>query len=93
MTDERTTEPTASTEQPAHWDKAEMEIDDGAGDRDTGGHDADSALWNKGEMAEEHRDGSGGPRPTGDIEAPGGLSGEGSNPGGGERWADRDKER
>ena len=100
MTDDRTVDQTTGspaatdTEAVPHWDRKEMEIDDGPGDSRTatGTPDADTALWNKGQMAEESADGSGGPAPTGDIEAPGGLSGEGSNPGGGERWADRDRE-
>ncbi len=89
MTEDRTTD-----QAPEHWDKGQMEIDD-AGEapgaaRTT--HEGDATQWNKGELAEERQDGSGGPH-TEDVEVPGGLSGGGSNPGGGERWADRDRER
>jgi hypothetical protein len=84
MTDDRT------TGQPEHWDKDQMETDDPG---DVTGHEATGetsrATWNKGEVAEEHQDGTGGPHGE-PVEPAGGLSGEGSNPGGGERWADRD---
>lgn len=88
MTDDRTTD-----QVPEHWDKGQMEIDD-AGEtpgamRAPG--EADAARWNKGELAEEREDGTGGPH-TEDVEPPGGLSGEGSNPGGGEQWAEQDRE-
>jgi hypothetical protein len=85
MTDETTT--------PEHWDKGQMETDDpGEDPAMTRTADAPgSSIWNKGEMAEESEDGSGGPG-TEPVEPPGGLSGKGSNPGGGERWADRDRE-
>jgi hypothetical protein len=88
MTDERT------TEQGEHWDKDQMEIADPGEDpgvSQTSG-DPGSPLWNKGEMAEESDDGAGGSHAE-PVEPAGGLSGEGSNPGGGERWAERDRGR
>ena len=86
MTDERT------TDQAEHWEKGQMETDDlGETSGEVGTTDAaDAPLWNKGELAEEREDGSGGPHVE-NVDPAGGLSGEGSNPGGGERWADRDR--
>lgn len=86
MTDETT------TGQPEHWDKGQMETDDPGEAPGVGGAIDDPALWNKGEMAEEHKDHTGGPHVEG-VDPAKGLSGEGSNPGGGERWAERDRER
>lgn len=86
MTDERT------PDQPEQWDKDQMETDDPAVSGPPSVPDDQTRPdWNKGEVAEEHEDHTGGHHDE-PVEAPGGLSGGGSNPGGGERWADRDKE-
>ncbi|MEO8229972.1 MAG: hypothetical protein ABI628_09455 [Chloroflexota bacterium] len=81
-------------ETPATWDRHQMETDDAGEPRE---RDAQTGApaWNKGEMAEERQDHTRAPlTPTDELDEPaGGLSGHGSNPGGGERWADRDKER
>ena len=78
---------------PANWDRHQMETDDEGEPRE---RDAETLVpgWNKGEMAEERQDHTRSPlTPTDELDEPaGGLSGQGSNPGGGERWADRDKE-
>lgn len=95
MTDERTTEGDTTPDDVTgerSWDRREMDIDDPKdAPRTTATPDELGAPhWNKGQLAEEHADGSGGPHAEG-IDPVGGLSGEGSNPGGGERWADRDR--
>ncbi len=81
-------------ETPATWDPHQMETDDAGEPRE---RDAETAVpsWNKGEMAEQREDGTRAPlTPADELDEPaGGLSGGGSNPGGGEHWADRDKER
>ncbi len=94
--------PEGST-RPVEWDRHQMETDDAAGseegdataDREDGSGGAAEPKWNKGEMAEERQDHTRAPLPAADelAEPAGGLSGGGSNPGGGERWADRDRER
>lgn len=86
MTDDRAAD-------AATWDKDQMETDDPGDDPGTASatDDPGSPMWNKGEMAEERADGSGGPG-TEDVDPAGGLSGEGSNPGGGGRWADRGRD-
>ena len=77
---------------PANWDRHQMETDDGGEprERDEAGL---SPSWSEGEMAEERKDHTRSPlTPTNELDQPsGGLSGHGSNPGGGERWADRDR--
>lgn len=96
MTDDRTPDPATPGQVPAApWDRHEMETDRGgsAPDATTEEQDQDAPIWNLGQMEGEHADGSGGPSTAEDIDAPGGLSGGGVNPGGGERWADRDRER
>ena len=78
---------------PVNWDRHQMETDDAGEPRE---RDAETvAGWNKGEMAEERKDHTRGPLATPDEldEPDGGLSGHGSNPGGGERWAERDREK
>jgi hypothetical protein len=78
---------------PANWDRHQMETDDEGEPRE---RDAENLVpgWNKSEMAEERQDHTRSPlTPADELDEPaGGLSGQGSNPGGGERWADRDKE-
>ena len=79
---------------PAKWDRHQMEIDDAGEPR---GSDAETAVpgWNKGEMAEERQDHTRSPLATPEElhEQDDGLSGHGSNPGGGERWAERDRKK
>lgn len=79
---------------PATWDRHQMETDDAGEPRE---RDAGTLVpgWSKGEMAEEREDHTRSPlTPQDELDEPdGGLSGHGSNPGGGERWADRDRER
>jgi len=81
----------ATAAKPANWDRHQMETDDGGEprDRDEAGL---SPSWNEGEMAEERKDHTRSPlTPANELDEPaGGLSGQGSNPGGGERWAERD---
>lgn len=90
--DETPTMKAPGAETPATWDRHQMEVDDAGEERE---RDAETGApaWNKGEMAEERQDGTRAPLPPEDEldEPAGGLSGQGSNPGGGERWAERDK--
>lgn len=83
------------TKGPAEWEGSQLETDDGKVDPAPVDEDStpDRARWNKGTMGEERADGTRSPL-AGDEElaASGGpLSGGGANPGGGERWADREK--
>jgi hypothetical protein len=91
QTDETVREPEAST--PTAWDRHQMEVDDAGEPRE---RDAEALVpgWNKGEMAEERQDHTRAPMtPPDELDEPAGaMSGHGSNAGGGERWADRDKE-
>ena len=77
---------------PAGWDREQMDTDDGQPDL---GERTPSTTpgWNKASMGEEDADHKRSPRATDDEVADSGgpLSGGGENPGGGERWADRDK--
>ncbi len=89
-------EPTAdepAADEPAAWDRHEMETDD-AGELQERDVEPLNPKWNKGQMAEEREDGTRSPLATDtELTQPsGGLSGHGSNPGGGERWAERDRE-
>jgi len=85
-------EPGSATD-PVAWDRHEMETDD-AGEPQERDIDPLNPKWNKGQMAEEREDGTRSPLATDtELTQPsGGLSGHGSNPGGGERWAERDRE-
>jgi hypothetical protein len=86
------TKPGAS--KPADWNRHQMETDDAGEPRE---QDAETRVpgWNKGEMAEERKDHTRDPlTPLDELDEPaGGLSGQGSNPGGGERWAERDPKK
>jgi hypothetical protein len=78
---------------PANWDRHQMETDD---EGEARGQDPETvAAWNKDEMAEERADHTRRPlTPPDELADPGGgLSGHGSNPGGGERWAERDRQK
>ncbi len=84
----------AGTNRPTNWEGRQTETDEGTAKPHA--EEPNSALrphWNKGEMAEERVDHTRAPLADGDDlgAPPDGLSGGGSNPGGGERWADRDK--
>lgn len=80
----------AAAAKPANWDRHQMESDDGGEPRERDEADLVSG-WNEGEMAEERKDHTRSPVTLpNELDQPaGGLSGHGSNPGGGERWADR----
>jgi|SRR2546426_4316397 len=82
-----------AADEPAAWDRHEMETDD-AGELQERDVEPLNPKWNKGQMAEEREDGTRSPLATDtELTQPsGGLSGHGSNPGGGERWAERDRE-
>lgn len=86
----------SSTGQPANWDRDEMKADFGD-DAETPGTDDDAKVptWNEDEMARQRPDGTRSPGPSNEeiASSKGGLSGGGANPGGGERWAERDKEQ
>ena len=81
----------AAESKPETWERDQM-----SSDPETSPEDADSTVptWKEGQMAEQHADGSRSPNPSdADIaESAGGLSGGGANPGGGERWAERDED-
>jgi hypothetical protein len=85
----------ATTHRPEDWNRNEMGPDRGDDQPATTSDDAgDAPDWNEGQMAEEHADGSrtAGPSDEEIAESAHGLSGGGTNPGGGERWAERDDE-
>jgi hypothetical protein len=80
---------------PENWNRNEMRPDLGDDpDAAVPDEDADAPSWNEGQMAEQHADGSrtAGPSDSEIAESAHGLSGGGSNSGGGERWAERDDE-
>lgn len=85
----------SKTHPSENWNRNEMrpELGDGP-NAATSDEDADKPNWNEGQMAEEHADGSrtAGPSDEEIAESAHGLSGGGTNPGGGERWAERDDE-
>jgi hypothetical protein len=86
----------SGTEKPANWDRDDMRSDFGD-DADASPPDKDDKVrtWKENQMARERPDGSRTPGPTDEeiAESEGGLSGGGANPGGGERWAERDVEK
>jgi hypothetical protein len=97
MNDERIDPANPSgTEKPENWDRDEMRPDFGD-DADASPPDKDDKVptWKEGQMARQRPDGTRDPGPSDEeIESSqGGLSGGGANPGGGERWADRDVKR
>jgi hypothetical protein len=84
------------TGKPENWDRDEMRPDfgdDADPSRPDPGHEV--PTWNEDQMARQRPDGTRDPGPTDEeIESSrGGLSGGGANPGGGERWAERDVKR
>jgi hypothetical protein len=88
-------EATPPNDRPADWDRKEVRADFGDdADATPTTESPDVADWNEGQMARERPDGTREPGPSDDeiASSKGGLSGGGSNPGGGERWAERDKE-
>jgi len=82
-------------DRPADWDKDERKFD--FDERETADPDRTGDAtpdWNKSEMARDPEDGDRTP-PASDEElgtSVGGLSGNSANPGGGQRWAERDKD-
>ena len=82
------------TDRPDNWDRDEMKRDHGDDSDVSPEHDAEVPTWNEGQMARERPDGTREAGPSDEEieeESEGGLSGGGVNPGGGERWADRDR--
>lgn len=78
---------------PAQWNPEQMETDDGdVSVPSTTGANPDVEKWNEGQMAPAREDGTRAPDVSDEetAESKGGLSGGGANPGGGERWADRE---
>ena len=97
MDDERIDQANPSTtDKPANWDREDMRSDFGE-DPDAAPPDKDAKVrnWNENQMARQRPDGTRTPGLTDEeiAESEGGLSGGGANPGGGERWADRDVEK
>jgi hypothetical protein len=82
----------STTGKPDNWDREEMRPDE-ADPATPAPRDTKIPTWNEGQMAEEREDGSRAKGPSDEeIESSQhGLSGGGVNPGGGERWAERDK--
>jgi hypothetical protein len=83
------------TGHPANWDRNEVRSDPPDDpDAASTGEEAPVPNWNEGQMGEQHADGTRAQGPTDEeiASSAGGLSGGGTNPGGGERWADRDDE-
>lgn len=82
----------SATDQPAQWKPEQMETDDGDEAAPLTGATPDVQTWNEGQMAPVREDGTRSPDVSDEeiAESKDGLSGGGANPGGGERWADRD---
>lgn len=89
MTD---TEHTGHDSKRPGWDREQMETDDRRPD-EVAPTSPNTPGWNKASMGEEGADHRRSPRATEDelADSGGPLSGGGENPGGGERWADRDR--
>ena len=86
----------AETGKPDNWDRDEMRPDFGDDSDETEVEEGQEVpTWNENQMARERPDGTRSPGlPDEEIEeSGGGLSGGGANPGGGERWAERDVEK
>jgi hypothetical protein len=84
----------AETGKQENWDRDEMRPDFGDDSNDAEvDEEQEAPTWNENQMARERPDGTRSPGlPDEEIEeSRGGLSGGGANPGGGERWAERDK--
>ena len=81
------------TGKPENWARDEMRPDFGD-DADSPPPEKDDKVrtWNEDQMARQRQDGTRTPGPSDDeiASSKGGLSGGGANPGGGERWAERD---
>jgi len=87
----------STTGKPENWNREDMRPDFGD-DADAAPPDNDDKVrnWNEKQMARQRPDGSRTPGPSDEEiaeESEGGLSGGGANPGGGERWAERDVEK
>jgi hypothetical protein len=86
----------SETGRPDNWDSDEMKPDFGDDASASPTESTDKVpTWNEDQMARQRPDGSRTPGPSdAEIEeSEGGLSGGGANPGGGERWAERDVEK
>jgi hypothetical protein len=84
----------STTGRPENWDRDEMKRDRAGGAEPATDDDPAVPAWKEGQMARERPDGSRDAGPSDEeieAESKGGLSGGGTNPGGGERWAERDK--
>jgi hypothetical protein len=82
----------SGTEKPENWDREEMKPDFGD-DADAAPDEDDKVrTWKENQLARQRPDGTRTPGLTDEeiAESEGGLSGGGANPGGGERWAERD---
>jgi hypothetical protein len=86
----------SKTGRPVNWDRDEMRPDPGTNpDPRPSDDEPEAPTWSENQMTRDRPDGT---REAGlsdeELEASrGGLSGGGANPGGGERWADRDRKR
>jgi hypothetical protein len=80
---------------PENWDRDQVRRDEGEPERDVPAADDEVPTWNEDQMARQRQDGTRSPGLSEEeIESSkGGLSGGGVNPGGGERWAERDDEK
>lgn len=98
MNDERKlhTGTASETGKPDNWDREEMRPDFGD-DAAASPPDKDKKVptWNEDQMARQRPDGTRSPGLSDEEidSSQGGLSGGGANPGGGERWAERDVEK
>jgi hypothetical protein len=98
MDDERNprTDNASKTGKPPNWDRGDMRPDFGD-DADASPPDDDDKVptWKENQMARQRMDGTRTPGPSDEeiAASEGGLSGGGANPGGGERWAERDVKR
>jgi hypothetical protein len=85
----------SEAEHPTKWDRDEVRSNP-PDEPEATSTDEDAAVpsWNEGQMAEQHADGARTQGPTDEeiASSAGGLSGGGVNPGGGERWAEREDE-
>ena len=79
---------------PVNWNGEQMRPDEDGGREERGGRDRPVPKWNEDQLARQRPDGSRSKGPSAEEigESKGGLSGGGANPGGGERWAERDSE-
>jgi hypothetical protein len=79
---------------PVNWNGDQMRPDEHGEPDDREGGDRPVPTWNEDQMTRQRPDGTRSKGPSAEEigESKRGLSGGGANPGGGERWADRDSE-